>query len=165
MKKRIGLLTALVMVMAVFMLGKMSVTSYASEQTTGSFKSATENVTAYESKSTSSKSITIRSGEMVYLSSEDSDWFEIMYQGETYYVENTGAVFTDYINEAVGEDLEKRSQTDKAWIESYVSQMNAQRNARIWRIVIIAVIVVAIGVIIFRSIHQKNNAAEAEKSN
>jgi len=105
------------------------------------------------------------SGDTVMVVKEESDWVQILYQGESAYIKNTGAgLFVDMENTEAADELEKQEQIDKAWIESYYEQMRASRMSKVWRGVILAVIVVAVGYIVFRSVHQQGDKGNKEST-
>lgn len=147
-------------------VGLGSVSALASDtQLSGQFKTVNEKVTLYASKSTSGDVIAeINAGESVLVINEDNQWAEVMHQGDTGFIYVNGkSVFDDFTDTAASQELEKRSQTDKSWIESYIAQMKAIRNARIWRIVIIVIIVVLVALIVFKSVKQNSKEAEARE--
>ena len=163
MKKLLFSFMAL-LIIGIIGLGSMSFTAKASEQLSGSFKTVIEQVTAYGSKDISGAVLAaINEGDTVLVVSEDNQWAEVMYQGETVYIYKNGKeVFGDLENTAASEELEKRAQTDKSWIESYVAQMKAIRSARIWRIAIIVLVAVIITLIVVKSV--KQNLKNDDKS-
>ncbi len=154
--KRMMLSLMAILVIGTIGIGSMKLSVRASEQLSGSFKTVSEEVTVYASKNTSGDAVaTINVGDTVLVISEDTQWAEVMYQGESGFIYTNGkSVFTDLENTAAGDELEKRAQTDKSWIESYIAQMKAIRSARIWRIAIIALVVVVITLIVVKSIKQ-----------
>ena len=130
----------------------------------GKFMTITQSAKAYSKKDMSSDVVSsFASGDTVMVVKEESDWVQILYQGESAYIKNTGAgLFTDMENIAAADELEKQEQIDKAWIESYYEQMRASRMSKVWRGVILAVIVVAVGYIVFRSVHQQGDKGNKE---
>lgn len=139
--------------------------AFASDQLTGSFQTTTRELTAYDSADTSAAKTEIGAGEMVLVEGQENGWFHIMYKGSDLYVpESDSDALGVFADEAAAQELEKRSQTDKAWIESYVSQMKAAKSARIWRIAIICIIVVAVVAIVVTSIrHNSSDKGESAK--
>ncbi len=137
----------------------------ASDQLTGSFQTTTRELTAYDSADTSAGQTQIGAGEMVLVEGQENGWFHIMYKGSDLYVSEADSdALGGLADEAAAQELEKRSQTDKAWIESYVAQMKAARSARIWRIAIICIIVVAVVAIVVTSIrHNSSDKGESAK--
>lgn len=125
----------------------------------GQFMTITQSAMAYSDRSTTSTVVTsFASGDTVLVVNEESDWVQILYQGEKAYVKNTGdELFSELVNVEAADELEKQEQIDKAWIESYYEQMRAIRVSKVWRALIIAVIVLAVGYIVFRSVHQQGD--------
>lgn len=132
----------------------------------GNFMTTTSDVSAYESMDTSSDKVEISSGEMILVMESEDGWTHIMYQGSDLYVQNSDAkAIGGLANEPAAQELEKQAKTDKAWIESYVAQLAAKKNAMIWRIVIASVIVILVVLIVITSIRKnisdkKENAKE-----
>jgi len=132
----------------------------------GQFMTITQSAKAYSKKDMSSDVVSsFASGDTVMVVKEESDWVQILYQGESAYIKNTGAgLFVDMENIEAADELEKQEQIDKAWIESYYEQMRASRMSKVWRGVILAVIVVAVGYIVFRSVHQQGDKGNKEST-
>nr|WP_297768298.1 hypothetical protein [uncultured Butyrivibrio sp.] len=146
------------------LMAGFTTTAFASDQLTGSFQTVSKDVTAYEKPDTSASKTTISAGEMVLVAEEENGWIHIMHQGNDLYVQKADSAAIGVLeNEAASEELEKRAQTDKAWIESYVAQMRAARSAMVWRIAIVVIIVVAVVLIVVTSI-KKNSADKKEES-
>ena len=152
--------------MVSFILCSACIGAMAAESVGGSFKTTTEDVSAYESMDTSSDKVEISSGEMILVMESEDGWTHIMYQGSDLYVQNSDAkAIGGLANEPAAQELEKQAKTDKAWIESYVAQLAAKKNAMIWRIVIASVIVILVVLIVITSIRKnisdkKENAKE-----
>ena len=131
----------------------------ATEQVTGSLQSITEDVVAYDSQDDPSSSIEIKAGEIVLVAGEDSEWMHIVYQGSDLYIKKADASAVGSLeNEAAAKELEKREQKDKSWIESYLAQMKAIRSGKIWRTVIVVLIVAVIVFVVFSGI--RRNASD-----
>ena len=120
---------------------------------------ATEDVVAYDSQDDPSSSIEIKAGEIVLVAGEDSEWMHIVYQGSDLYIKKADASAVGSLeNEAAAKELEKREQKDKSWIESYLAQMKAIRSGKIWRTVIVVLIVAVIVFVVFSGI--RRNASD-----
>lgn len=134
----------------------------ASDQVTGSLQSVTEDIVAYDSMDVSAGKVDIKAGEIILIANEDSEWLHILYQGSDLYIKKEDASSVGSLeNEDAAKELEKTAQTDKSWIESYIAQMKAIRNGRIWRTVIAVMIVAVIVFIVMNSI--RRNASEKIK--
>jgi cell division protein FtsL len=126
----------------------------ASDSVTMELKTILQPVTAYDSMSEDGKAVgKIDQGEPVIILSQEGDWFEIMYMGESVYVRGSEAeLFGTRIDENAAEELEERAETSRTWVESYQAQKNAMTSARIWRVMIVVFIIAVIGVVIISSI-------------
>ena len=129
------------------------------EQLSGELITLSEDAGAYALPSETSEIVKeFKAGDVVLKTNDTPNYIEIYYQDQTLYISKKNLSVEASANEALAAEMEKQSQIDKSWIESYVSQMKAIRNARIWRAVIIILIVAVVGVIIFKSVTHKEGS-------
>ena len=131
----------------------------AEEQLSGEIITLSEDAGAYALPSETSEIVKeFKAGDVVLKTNDTPNYIEIYYQDQTLYISKKNLSVEASANEALAAEMEKQSQIDKSWIESYVSQMKAIRNARIWRTVIIILIVAVVAVIIFKSVTHKEGS-------
>lgn len=136
----------------------------ASEQLTGEMQSVSVNTDAYDSKSTTGKKVTVSAGSTVLVVGEESGWVHIVYKGDELYIKkDNSSNLVELQNSETAQELQEQAQIDKAWTESYVAQMKAVRNARIWRTIIILLIVSVTSYVVFSGI-RRNAEASKEKA-
>ncbi|SFC61628.1 hypothetical protein [Butyrivibrio sp. YAB3001] len=105
-----------------------------------------------------------RAGDTVYMIDSSDGWVTIYYHSQYLYLQDTDGKLislndtTDLVNE-----MELREQTDRAWIDAYNSQLKAMRNAKVWRIAIVAIIVFLIGFIVYKGVKQNNQKTPEKK--
>ncbi len=131
----------------------------------GELATLNEDVEAREAADVSSQVVaSFNAGNPVYITERLEGWIEIYYQGKNLYIkDDNGSVASVNDNSEVSAELEKQAQTDKAWIESYESQLKAERNARVWRIVIGAIIIGLVAYIVYKTIKQNKTGEKTEK--
>ncbi|SFP80117.1 hypothetical protein SAMN04487928_108104 [Butyrivibrio proteoclasticus] len=133
---------------------------------TGKFMIISQSAKAYSQKSESSDVVVLfSSGDTVFIVNEENDWIQILYHGENAYIKNVGeGLFAEADNSEAAKEMEKQEQIDKAWIESYYEQMRAIRVSKVWKGVIIVVIVLAVGYLVFKSVHQQGDKGNKEST-
>ncbi len=177
------------MLCAAFILGSVSITSFAEESTEGELTSTVNasnvsgqitaldvDASAYREKDASSEvAMSFSAGDSVYIISEDDQWYEIFYKGENLYIPKehvSEAAVAEAREEAeqlakeVREEMAIQEKQDAAFSEAYVKYEKSQKNALIWKIVI-AVLVVAIlatSVIIAINNNKKSKGKNEEKT-
>lgn len=148
-----------------------AVISYAQEENsenitfTGELATLNEDADAREAADISSNVITsFKTGDPVYITERLDGWIQIYYKGENLYIkDDNGNVASVNDTSDVSAEMEKQAQTDKAWIESYESQLKAERNARIWRVIIGVIIVGLVAYIVYKTIQQNKTGEKTEK--
>lgn len=163
---------AMTIMIAVISVVSISVTSYAedvnadAQSFSGEVNTLSSDVDARKSPDSSAEIVaSFKAGEPVYVLGESNGWVTIYYKGEEIYIKNSEGLLTSTINtEEVAEEMEKQAQTDKAWIESYESQLKAERNAKIWRIIIAVIIIGLVGYIVYATIKQNKNNSDDVKT-
>ena len=156
--KRFSLLITLTVILVLFAEGLMSITVMASSSGIMELKTLISPATGYESMSQESKVLEdLKTGETVIVQSQEGDWFEVLYRGETLYLHGTAdELFETRIDEAVVSELDRRAGENESWVQSYVTQKRALRSANIWRVIIVVLIAAALGAVILSSIRRQN---------
>lgn len=156
--KRFSLIIILTMILIAFSIKLMSITAMASYSGIMELKTLVSPATGYESMSEKAKVLeNLKAGETVIVQSQDGEWFEVLYQGNTLYLHGTAdELFETRIDENVVNELNTRIDDNESWVQSYVTQMKALRSANIWRVFIAGLIAVALGTVVFSSIHRQN---------
>ena len=142
--------------MFISMLETFDVRAFAAEesQLTGEIITLESDVVAYSSYSTEADVVArLKAGNTVLKTDETAGYIEIFYQGKTLYISKSS--LPSESDAELVDEMEKRADIDKAWIESYVSQKKALQSARIWRIAIVAIIVAVVAVVVFMSISRR----------
>ena len=83
----------------------------------------------------------LKSGDYVFVTSEDDEWYEVYYQGDTLYMSKSVAVSEADISDEIDAELTGMQATNDAWIEEYQAQVEARRSVVIWRIILVALVV------------------------
>ena len=135
----------------------------------------------------SPKVASLSKGDMVFVTGESGDFYEVYYQGKTAYIlkENVGnkliaeesskdkqdeKVSKEKLKESgvnkkeLNEEFENHANADEIYIDSYLAQMRAKRNAFIWRTVIIVLIVVAIAAPFVTKLFTKKDSKDSSKN-
>ncbi len=135
-----------------------SFSTAASDQGAMELKTLVNPAKAYESMSEDSEVLAnLEKGDSFLVISHEGEWFGIMYEGKQLYLHgDENELFETRIDGAAVNELKKQNDENKVWIESYVTEQNALRSAKIWRAVIAGLIVVVIGVIVFKSFHRQH---------
>ncbi len=131
----------------------------------GELATLNENADARETADASSKVVeSFKAGDPIYITERLDGWLEIYYQGEKLYIkDDSGNIASVNDTSDISSEMEKQAQTDKAWIESYESQLKAERNARIWRVIIGVIIVGLVAYIVYKTIQQNKTGEKTEK--
>ncbi len=161
--KRVLGLIFLTVVFVLVLEGLFGFSVLASDQGIMELKTLITPAKAYESMSEDSPVLEdLKQGDSFLVTSHEGEWFGILYEGKQLYLHgDENELFETHIDATAANELTKQTEENTAWIESYVTQTNALRSAKIWRIVIICLIALVIGVIAFKSIHGQNKGKAA----
>lgn len=134
----------------------------------GRLMSLTESVKAYDSKSTTGNVVKeYFAGDMVFLVDEDDSWYTIFFDDQLLYIEKPSngdaAIMLASDTEALDAELARKAKNDEAWVASFVSQLRAMRNARIWRVGIIIVIVGLVAYIVYKGVKENGSKDSKDK--
>ena len=135
--------TVLFMIAAFLLCGMRVQAAQDGQAVEGEIKQLESDATAKADRDeTSATVMLLKSGDYIYVTAEDDEWYEIYYQDRTLYVEkNPPAADIDYTAEITSE-MEDLNDANLAWVEDYQAQLKAHRRTVVWRI-IIAVLVVS----------------------
>ena len=127
----------------------------------GTLMNLMEPAKAYASKDTDSEVVReFNTGDLVLVVEEDDNWYAVYYDSRLIYIpkaaEGDTAVMGASNMETLTNEFDKQAQIDKAWIESFNSQVKAMRNARIWRVAIVVIIVLLVAFIVYKGVTAKN---------
>ncbi len=134
----------------------------------GRLMSLTDNVNAYDSKSTSGNVVKeYYSGDMVFMVDEDDEWYTILFDDQLLYIAKSAnpdaAILLASDTEALDAELARKAKNDEAWIASFNSQLRAMRNARIWRVSIIIVIIALVAFIVYKGVKENGGKDNKDK--
>ncbi len=113
-------------------------------------------------------------GESIYVVGEDNGWCEIFYKGETAYVKKdqigeesiaSSEASGDILKEELEDEFTQKQQFDITYVDSFHKQQVRDRNAMIWKIIIIVLVVAIIAISVVMTIRMKNKNNEAKDSN
>ncbi len=141
---------------------------------TGQVVALDSEATAYSEKDTSSAVVmNFAAGDTVYVTGEDSEWFEIFYKGETMYI-SRGAVSDEAyqqsqaqaqeLAEQVTEELEVQEKQAEAFAETFEKYKRGQKNAMIWKIIIGVLVVAIIAISVVAALKNNKNGDKGSKN-
>lgn len=134
---------------------------------TGQIMTLSEDSKAYAAQDKNSEVVqSFTAGDTVFVVDTTDNWYQIFYKGETLYIPINSITEEDVEEaqkqaeeqaQAVSEELEKAEKVEMASIELLEKQRISQRNALIWKIVIVALVAAIIIVSAVIAISNMNN--------
>ena len=83
----------------------------------------------------------LESGNTVFVTQDRGDgWCEIYYQGKTAYVKSDAVSGIQIDLDSLNDELKQAEDNGKSWVESFEMQKDAIRRSKIWRFVILGLI-------------------------
>ena len=105
-------------------------------------------------------------GGPILVTGETGGWYQIFYQGKTLYVEAAAVSESSPVDvEALDQEIHDIEEKSQSWIASLITQQDGIRRSRIWRTVIIVLIVLIFAAGAVSALRQNGGTKEKEKGN